>query len=140
MTETSDYTGILIPADIHEEPSIHQGLTFDQMKELMGIDLAQVHYVGKGNTYTMWADEEGMLTGTPVQNYRAASLILEESNLHRPVVGPVFISGPANEDGVTLPLDVTLMGQLMQKLNVGNTAALEQVRQINNISAGIRQP
>ena len=31
MTETSDYTGILIPADIHQEPSIHQGLTFDEI-------------------------------------------------------------------------------------------------------------
>lgn len=139
MTETSDYTGILIPASIHQEPSIHQGLTFDEMKGLMGIELAQVHYTSDQNTYTLWADEEGLFAPNPVQNYRATALLHSEANLYHPAVGPVFISGGA-KDGITQPLEATVMGQLMQKLTGGKSEIFEQVRALNNIAAGVRNP
>ena len=97
----------------------------------MGIELAQVHYTSDQNTYTLWADEEGLFTPNPVLH--------SEANLYHPVVGPVFISGGA-KDGITQPLEATVMGQLIQKLSGKKSEIFEQVRALNNIAAGVRNP
>ena len=134
----STYTGILIPETPGEDPTIHQGLTFAEMKKLMGINLARVAYTHPDGSYTIWADEEALLAGDPVQNYRVTHLILKESNLYHPVVGPVFIGGGVDENGENLPLDAQVMGRLMRAMGVPTQQFLEQVRQINDIAAGTR--
>lgn len=127
----SAYTGILIPADPHAEPTICTPESFEQMKQLMGIDWAQLHLTDI-DTYTFWADEEGLLKDQAHINYRATVLALELEGVFHPVVGPVFITGGADEEGRTLPLSEELCQKFMESLAVPSAEALlERVRTVN---------
>lgn len=135
----SAYTGILIPADPRSEPTICTPESFDQMKQLMGIDLAQLHLTDN-DTYTFWADEEGLLKGQAHINYRATALIYEREGITHPVVGPVFITGGVDEDGNSLPLGDELAREMLSSLTVASVdQLLERVRLVNSLINKARQ-
>lgn len=134
-----NFTGILIPANINDQATIHQGLTFEEAKELMGADLAQIHYLPEDNSQTFWADEEALVKGNPQLNHRATELIRLDSGMYHPVVGPVFISGGADEQGNTLPLAPHVMGKIMAELDKTPKQWLEVVRALNKEHARTMQ-
>lgn len=126
------YHGILIPASIQQPPALVEPDSFDQMKELMGIDIAEVHYETETRPgFTMWADEEALLKQGAELNYNATALLLELEGITHPVVGPVFITGTPAQDGIQAPLDKELAEKIMGHMRFDIQALLKRVRTVN---------
>lgn len=135
----SAYTGIFIPADPTVTPTIQAPESFEGMKKLMGIDWAQVHHTDD-QTFTFWADEEGLMVEQPMLNYRATALIYEREGITHPVVGPVFVTGGVDEDGNSLPLGDELAREMLSSLTVASVdQLLERVRLVNSLINKARQ-
>lgn len=102
------YRGILIPADISQPVRYCEPESFDEMKKLMGIDLAEVADTFYNDEFqaTFWADEEALCIDEPVHNIGASALLgyyrakyRNQALFETALFGPVFINGIPNEDG-----------------------------------------
>lgn len=78
--------------------------SLERMYEL--IDCRIVECVTLWESIDMWADEEGLLTGSPLLNPLATTLASVSSRFFRPIVGNVLILGSNEVTGDTLSLDM----------------------------------
>lgn len=136
---TNAYHGILIPASIRQRPTLAEPDSFDHMKKLMGIDIAEVHYESETRPgFTMWADEEGLLKQGAEINYNATALLADLEGVNHPVVGPIFITGTPTEEGVQAPLSKELAEKIMGHMDFDIQARLKRVRAVNEQMSHMR--
>lgn len=99
VTTDGDVSRIAIPYDAERGIA-----SLETMYEL--IDCRTVECVTLWDSIDMWADEEGLLTGSPVLNPLATTFASVSSRYFRPIFGNVLLLGSNETTGDTLSLDM----------------------------------
>ncbi len=76
-----------------------------------------VDVVSLSPTLDMWVNDEGLLVGLPLNRVATTELAAEHGHVHQVYVGPVVLTGGADAEDATRPLDAAAAAVLKSRLD-----------------------